>query len=86
MVFPTVLAVLGHRAVTHHNYGGGVGHYETPHATYDVGDTVTDNTVPYDKNSASTVRGEQSYTPPNSLQIIHSGSAVKTLAVAFGAY
>ena len=47
---------------THHNYGGGVGHYETPHATSDVGDTVTDNTVPYDKNSASTVRGEQSYT------------------------
>lgn len=30
-------------AVTHHNYGGGVGHYETPHATSDVGDTVTDN-------------------------------------------
>ena len=29
-------------AVTHHNYGGGVGHYETPHATSDVGDAVTD--------------------------------------------
>src|SRR5271166_188263 len=79
MVFPTVLAVLGHcAAVTHHNYAGGVGHYETPHATSDVGDTVTDNTVPYDKYSASTGRGEQSDTPLNSLRITHSGSAVKT--------
>jgi hypothetical protein len=29
-----------HVAVTH-DYGGGVGHYETPHATSDVGDVTS---------------------------------------------